>query len=109
MSVEIALQHRIQGAARNAWSGDLRNNTKSTDLSRMSSLSRRLGTCLALLLCAPLAHAEMVVWKASGTIGYIYQPLNPNNEIPFPVSAGESVTLDMTVDTTEQGYISTLG
>jgi hypothetical protein len=51
----------------------------------------------------------MVVWQASGTIGYIYQPLNPNNEIPFPVSAGESVTLDMTVDTTEQGYISTPG
>jgi hypothetical protein len=70
----------------------------------MKALSLRSAACLALALGSPLAHAGLVVWQVSGTVGYVYPDDNP--QLPFPVSTGESVVLDMTVDTTAQGYTS---
>jgi hypothetical protein len=59
------------------------------------AVSRQIVGFGALVLCSSLAHATEVTWQVTGTVEVV-QDSAP--QLPFPVSVGDSVTLDLTID-----------
>jgi hypothetical protein len=69
----------------------------------MKTALLRAGVCLALALGSSMAHAEYVDWRATGTVSLVN---TGDPQLPFPVVNGDSVVLDMVVDTTVSGSLT---